>query len=774
MTIYTDICIADLECVAMCLSDTDSLCLPSDFISNGPNTDVCLCDDQCLFFQDCCSELDALSDGCNDTQQAFSDTSVSLWSCQSLYPPTVNVSDFSPVQVGVYAVSKCPPSWVPLSRELGLSAMDTLLVQNVCSNGPSGFPLVSDAATGRVYRNDFCALCNSVSQLVFWENTVFCSQDLLEELRSQPSLTLDMLDQFCGSCSSQSPPSLYDRSTIAMQPRSCTPAISHCPSFTAFSALRSDSFVSSEDYQQIVNNCAQETSYIRAFSSIHEEEAVFKNTYCLTCNEPVAMPSCYEFDQSRFPLCNSTAINSSGVQVELTINAVTSTVDLPDPTVGNITLDHDECPFEQVFDFVTRSCRMVSCFRFPLPNSTFPCSLLGYSPVENTGEMCSQLVLLDNPLLVIPLNDTIYYYLPLRSVVFVRTNQEGLPVTCLDFAVPRELPLLRLIRAFNVLTFLVVSVSGVVLGFIIVVYTIPPQFRSIFGMVIASLATTSLLSDVTLIMGYPAVFKNGNIPLCYTAGILDRYFGLAQFYWINVHTFDVVLRFYHETNSIRRRSTLPVILSYVAVGWCVPAIITALEVGVVFISGNMGSFSSCFHVSSFWSGFFFYLFPGAIAIGMSLVVSVYIYVKAVQSPEGMDEKSKRWFITLFVLIGIMFVSLVVRGSTLDVPNRLSDYVIGFFRLLVTVTVFTYMAVVFVFTKKMRRVLCGCSKGTVQPVTVEEIEMATKKCDEEKAMFKTTVIEISPNVKLDKELEEFADQLERPWTCTKEEHPPKEE
>lgn len=150
-------------------------------------------------------------------------------------------------------------------------------------------------------------------------------------------------------------------------------------------------------------------------------------------------------------------------------------------------------------------------------------------------------------MLLLPLDETTYYYHPLFAVVFVSyTNALGFPVVCLDSAVPTNLPILE---ALNILTFLVTIPSMIVLACVSFVYLIPSSMRSIFGLVVSNFAFASLLADSALLLGYSGVLLSRSNALCFSAGVLDHTFALCQFYWLIIHTFDVGLRYYQRAKS---------------------------------------------------------------------------------------------------------------------------------------------------------------------------------------------------------------------------------
>lgn len=712
-----------------------------------------------------------MSSNCTDAIPTYSDTDVSLWSCQSLYPKMAGLTPFSPQQVGVYAVSRCPLTWRSRSQELGFSAADSRLVQDTCSGGTSGPLLVSDVATGRVYKNDYCALCSGVPLMTLWPHSAACSRDLLDMVQGLSQLTLDMVDQLCGSCSSFSPPPLYlDRTrSVSEHPRSCTPAVSTCPSFSEFLRLEFNPSVSAEEYELIVTNCTQETSYVQAFSSISREDVVFKNEHCLQCNDfpPSVAPLCFKFASSSYPACKSATTSSS--QVELVFDSATSTIQIFDhfdraqPVHNNLTLDV-QCPEGQVFNFATRSCRVVSCFQFDLSISEPACDIMGFSAVGNdtttTDAVCSEEIVLDNPILLFPLSNITFYYVPLLSIIFVSYfNERGLPVACLDTAIPLEFAFLRVVKALNVLIFIAVAVSGVVCAAIALVYSVPPSMRSTFGVIVANFAAVSLLADISILLGYPGAFLSGSGRLCYAAGFLDHFFGLCQFYWLAVHTFYFVRRCYRQDHSSPPLGTFHVLSLCVAFGWGFPVFFTSLEVGVTFINGDMNQFFSCFQVSSLWTTLFLYIIPGAVVVCASLAVTVLYLLHAVKRPGGFSRVRKWRFVSLLVLLSLMLASVLVRGGSLGSKNRFHDIIVGFFRLLLIFAVSLYLAVAFLFTDKVRKAVCGCGKGSVVPATVDERRTMLGRTS---SNFRMTLVRFPSDHLLSEELERFAQHLENPW------------
>lgn len=700
---------------------------------------------------------------CADTAQVYSKISVSFWSCQSLYPLKVNLMQFSPNQVGVYAVFKCPSTWLKRSQELGLSMEEFQFVQDACDAANSSLPLASDAASGQVYKNEYCALCHGGSQMAFWHHNMVCSSELLGIVRGQTPLSLDAISEFCGSCSYMSPPAIYSSGPrdLPQQPRSCTPAISSCLTFSEFSTMEVNLKLSIEEYQQIVDNCTHLTNYVQTFSSVYAEDVVFKNPYCIRCNNILSIidPICFSFDPLSFPVCKAT----TGAQVEIVVDAALGTLQIFNLSrsssaliLGDVTIDV-QCAVGQIFDFVNRKCRNVSCFQFNLPISELPCTIVGYSTDINQTSGCSKELVLDNHILLFPLNDTTFYYLPLLSIVFVSYfNNLGLPVACLDSSVPSQLPILKLLRVVNTLTYVTVVLSIVVFSFIIFLYTVPRSMRSVFGVVVASFATASLLADFALLLGYPVVFVSGNQHLCIAAGILEHFFGLSQFFWLTVHVFDIGLRYYRRALVLPPCNNVKVLLPYFCAGWGLPATFTAFEVAIAFGTGNMGSYASCFQISSFWNAFPFYILSSTVAVAVSWLAFVLFLILINKTTFKFSGKDKSRFPTLFVLLILMSVLLLVKITGLSLTSKFDDVVVGFFRLLMVTLISAYSAVVFMVKKKVPKALlglCGWSNNQVRP-------MAAGKIEDDKNLS-VGERERETQLKQEQDLEKLAEQLEDP-------------
>lgn len=759
------------ECESHCDHD---VCTPSSsIITKDPNMRSCRCDRHCSFFQDCCEGAELTTMGCVDPAAgAHFNVERSLWSCHSLYAlGTVDLTRFSPMQVGVYVVSMCPPTWFTLSQKRGLSMAEFGLVANLCSAVNSSLPLASDAFSGRVYKNEYCALCHEVSQMSLWPQTVFCSSVVLDTIREESQLPLAVVREWCDPCVYNTPPTLYMDQTrdVPELPRSCTPALSSCPEFSeAARGMGSD--LSAHDYEQIVDNCTEQTKYVKAFSDLYAGDVVYKNPHCVTCNAFTLVYQCFSFDLFRFPFCKSQPNSKwNGSEVEVVLDVAVQTVQVlsdGDTVYRDVPLDF-VCPFGRVFSFISFECRDVSCSQFDLPTSNFTCTVTGLSTDSggsgaNQTTECSEELVLDHPFLFLSLDrtKTTYYYLPLRSIVTVsHINTFGYQVVCLDSAVPTKLAFLQ---ALNVLTFVVTIPSILVLCFVSFAYVVPSYIRSVFGMVVANFAVASLLADLVILLSYSGVILTWSENLCFASGILDHYLALAQFSWLLVLTLDVGIRYYRRAKSVHPSFSLRALSIYYCTGWFLPLLVTSFEVAFThaFGTSGRGDMASCFQFSSFYIGFFFYLFP-CFAVIVSCLVALPVLLRLIiMTGFELASKDKTRFVVLFFLLLIMSTDFLLRAAALYVPSSFADAIVGFFRLIVIALRSAYLAAVLLFNKKVPNAVRGLfvsSKSKVKSATAEEVELAKYQRDVSKMSHNREAV-------MNLELSRLADQLANPSLC----------
>lgn len=717
-----------------CVSSSSSNGACANFVTEGPNMQSCRCDCYCSFFQDCCEGVEPASAHCSDpTTGAFSDTDRSLWACHSLYVSgTVDLPQFSPLQVGVYVVSECPLTWLAFSQMLGLSMAEFSMVRELCSAVNSTLPIVSDVLSGRVYRNEYCALCHEASQISLWHQTVFCSTAILDAIHEESRLTVAVVRQWCNPCIHNSPPALYINQTEEF-PRSCTPALSSCPNYDKALEMGGVAHsMSLRDYQQIVNNCTEQTEYVLASSDRHGD-VVYKNPHCVTCNADIPSPAyqCLSFNLSYFPFCKSQLSSKwNGSGVELVLDVAEQTVQVltnEDPVYRDISLDV-KCPSGHVFSFASFECREVLCFQFDLASSNFTCVVTGLRGGAETTKECSEELFINDSFYFFPLGNslTMYYYFPLHSTVVGNfTNATGFQVACLDYSIPSKLVI---VEALNIFAYAVAIPSILVMGFLSFVCIFPMCVDTVYGLVMANFAFASLLVDLVVLLGYPVVHLTWNKNLCYSTGILDHYFALCQFFWVLILAVHVGMHYYRESKSISNRLSKRALLACYGTGWFLPLVVTSFEMAVTYsleIEIERRS-TSCFQFSTFLISFLAHLLPSVVAIVSSFVALPLLLRLACRNGLAMAAKDKACFAVLFFLLLIMSADLLLRAATLYSWSNFVDVVIGFCRLSVIAVRSTYLACVVLLKKKVLQAMCSLfqpSKSKVGTATAEQIELA---------------------------------------------------
>lgn len=748
-------------CLWCCPSNGSDTCTASNFITEGPNTLGCRCDNHCVFFEDCCEGVQPAALGCNDFFTAtYSDTNLSLWSCQSLYPETVGLGQFSPKQVGVYAVSVCPSSWFNPSQHLGMPVSELSLVGGLCSAANSTLPLVSDALSGRVYRNEYCALCHEVAQISLWLQSMLCSGAILDTLHTESRLSLSMIRERCGHCVYASPPTVYSDGTSQV-PRSCSPALSTCPKHSEYTQLEAGSGLSLHDYLKIVDGCTKQTELVSSFSDTYAEGVVFRNSHCATCNMPSLDLQCYRFDLHHFPFCKS---HNNGTEVEIVLDAVLQIVQILNASTGDsilrdVPLDI-KCPPGQILDFVTHECRTASCLQFDHPTSD--CTVIGLSDGggDNGGvggaNECSEELVLDNPSLYFSFGETTFYYIPLFSIVLASyTNVLGFPVVCIDSAVPVKPLFLEILER---LTFIVTILSIIILAFVGFVYLFPSGMRSTFGLVVANFAFASLLSDLSLLLSYWSMFMKRNHSVCIGAGSFDHSMALCQFFWLFVFTFFLGYRYLRRANDVPPELSCGVLGTYYAVGWCLPVIITSFEVAFVFATHMVGSLITCFQFSSILISSSLYLVPAVLILFFTFLAFLNFLWRLSETSMELTKKDKMRFVVLGILILIMIVSFLVRLGSLLVTSSFAGVIVGYLRLVVIVVRTGFLAVVLLVVKKLPKALqdffrCGFQ---VHPASAEVVELAELQHNEAILLARG-----GPSLMLDLEMKRLAEHLQNP-------------
>ena len=287
------------------------------------NSAYCKCDADCQVFGDCCDGRTPPS-SCPASQLPPLQDGVML-DCISSY-----LNSNIPVLADNEAflmISTCPDSW-----------MDDMTAE-ICTNPnfTTALPPVTNTATGIVYRNEYCALCNRVIELVAWQTNLACNQRVYELLTFQSIANIiltepDIFQTECQMCAFQIPSIITSGKTapprsmnyMNMTPRSCFPRVSSCLPLMLMEDTNHNSH-EDDTYALMKEKCASgKLDLVKGNIS----GVVYRNVDCAICNGE-NVTGCFELPQiitNRIPdLCFPGGENSA-------IKVTTTTI--PFGTVG--------------------------------------------------------------------------------------------------------------------------------------------------------------------------------------------------------------------------------------------------------------------------------------------------------------------------------------------------------------------------------------------------------------------------------------------------------
>ena len=192
-----------------------------------------------------------------------------------------------------WMISACPDSWLATTTSSQAAA-----IQSNCTSATDLLPPVSDNATGIVYRNEYCAVCNGVESAVRWRYGLGCTSWLqLEMFRAVRGtvifeLTVDVINRECLICSYEPP---LDASLEA-KARACYP-------YDVSSCLPRESLSPLIDYELAAELCASGPfNPVWAFNL----GTLYRNEHCAQCNN-VTLTSCFPFFFISPPSCTDEA-----------------------------------------------------------------------------------------------------------------------------------------------------------------------------------------------------------------------------------------------------------------------------------------------------------------------------------------------------------------------------------------------------------------------------------------------------------------------------------
>ncbi len=209
-------------------------------------------------------------------------------------------------------VSSCPTDWDDSAN---------MAVESLCSNGSQDLPPVTDMITGLVYKNEHCALCNRVTELVAWTYRLVCREIIYRLIRRNRLANIlnqdpEILKRECSVCSFV-PPIIGNSSIIPL--RSCVPSINTCLPHHILET-RVNKKISKGNYQNLARQCKSGHSDL-----VIARNTVYRNRTCAECNgESLEHVECFELESRSTDELNNDICQVPPITTELPITISTT------------------------------------------------------------------------------------------------------------------------------------------------------------------------------------------------------------------------------------------------------------------------------------------------------------------------------------------------------------------------------------------------------------------------------------------------------------------
>ena len=561
----------------------------------------CRCDGKCTTYGDCCAERDPSSCG-NDAP--------ALQNLECLRTENLFLEKYQPIRVGVreayWMISGCPEHW-PGSSEAASN------IQTNCTTGGAFLPPVSDSATGLVYKNEYCAVCNGVESAVLWRYGLGCTEWLNLELARAAhgsvifELTLEIINRECIICGYE-PPQDFD---LSSKTRACYPHVSTCLS-------REELSLTQEEHELAVELCKT-----MPFSPVWSKVGgfVYRNEHCAQCNGETAT-SCAPLPGEIFPGLEDPPSHYSNVSFcaaaaerllrdqrrppSIETNMSFPSITFPPATPFSVVLDVRKdglqittsmtsvtftvvCGEREVYDPAITGCRPVVCSEV-FQNNSGGCTL---PPAPSNTSCPGVLVQLteDDDFSFVD-NSTIIYSDTLYTVVEL---MEGYPVIFTNFCmngtvtVNETLTFYSYPTAYFILTYIGCSLSLVGVAIILLSLSLFKDLRTLTTAILANLAAGILVTNLFIVVGGPVAGASRSRHLCESVSIVLHFFFLAQFSWMSLMSLEVVrtlVRGVRLRVSPSAKTNRQTFLLYFLIGWGLPLAIVGVTLVINYTSST--------------------------------------------------------------------------------------------------------------------------------------------------------------------------------------------
>lgn len=627
------------------------------------STQLCRCDADCTKYGDCCSDGPPCG---NDSVVNSPLGGLECRKAESMFLETVPRLRGLDVSEAYWMVSACQDDW------LAVSDAQREEIYSKCA-GNDSLPPVSDRDTGLVYKNEYCAVCNGVKDVILWRYELGCTKWLNEELvrarilgHVEFELDLEIIYRECRICGYEPPQQLG----IASKARLCYPHITSC--------LRPNEVnMKLEDYEHAVEQCIS-----GPFDLVWNElsGAVYRNQYCALCNNdsmttcpPVprqdtadepsfcsneverllgnqTRPSSVRNDTlgiNAFPFSIVLDVAGSGLEV----SSVAVTVSLP-----------VYCDKNQLYDPAIQDCRRIVCPEV-FTNDSDGCTLS-----TNTSCPYGLIELTENDNFELLDNSSLLYSDAVYDIV---DYLEGNPVICANLSVngtaTRNVTeeFFKYPKSYFILTYIGCSLSLVGVTIILLTLALFKELRTMTTIILSNLSVSVIFTNIFILVGGPIAHATQSNSLCVSVGILLHFFILAEFCWMTIlcaeitHTLvrGIRLQAPHSLRANYRRFFI-----YFLVGWSIPIAIVVIAIVVNYapstshlvLYGRLedGTDGLCWlnHKESAILGFIVPIVLSLLINIILLAIIAVILALAIKNQVGVGHKSPYVYVRVFIVV----------------------------------------------------------------------------------------------------------------------------
>ena len=597
---------------------------------------LCKCDTDCEVYGDCCGPLpNQRPESCEHTSPNTNLDGLQF-TCQSIFlDSAINVMKYE----AFWMVSRCSVDWIEEVGESGEAVLEG------CISETRNLPPVTDIVTGVVYKNQHCALCNRVENVLPWQASIVCTDYLYQLLNTTPisELSVTIFQEQCQACSYQPPSSVQP-------PRACYPTTDTC----------SEVLIKGSD-----NECVNGSYNLQTETTLSADPQVYRNRACARCDGvdsttclvekfrgtnvvprqckpvtvdssspttpaitlstevpattpflppelPSKVPASTEFpllppfiptsiiieNNNKFILPVDPEPINQGIPFTITLsNLGGGRVSVQSEMVSvNVTVD---CPEGQAA--VGLECRKTVCpenFVSVDGRCFSPQAPVGRNADNQSTNETANGSFLNCPTELVPLNDTEFTQLNNNTVLVdgkefevLGYSEHGQPLICPDnfTTVNTTNNFFFYPVGFIELTYIGCSLSVIGSALVLITYGLFKELRSLPSKILMNLAFANLVTNLLILIGGPVSQAFPITQLCTAVAILLHFFFLAQFAWMSVMSFEVVRKFNRARKLIvdSKRETLRLFISYVTVGWGLPLLISTVSVIVNFTTTGL-------------------------------------------------------------------------------------------------------------------------------------------------------------------------------------------